>query len=324
MDMWARGMYMRKFIASLTLCLLLVMTGCSGSNKQSQTNIQYTNEKAKITVYMPEGQYIDNKYFKNKDIAINYLPPTDGNYSQKEVDKIANSIDKNVKVLIISSKNKGLIGVFDKVKQKLPGVVTIAADMQESRENDSRNLRKDINVEVALKIDESRSGKSVANLAAMMSAKSFAYIYNKDSNNPEQYLDISEVRSFCIANSLKFIEIPMTKGDINSDKIHELTDKLAKENGKDLAVYTTEQELSDDILSDSLRLGYIVPDINSAQDSLILARELNLEDELKNLSRMDFDKKVNSELKKLKMDGRIRSEERRVGKECRSRWSPYH
>ena len=28
---------------------------------------------------------------------------------------------------------------------------------------------------------------------------------------------------------------------------------------------------------------------------------------------------VDSELK-----GRIRSEERRVGKECRSRWSPYH
>ena len=26
----------------------------------------------------------------------------------------------------------------------------------------------------------------------------------------------------------------------------------------------------------------------------------------------------------LKLAGRIRSEERRVGKECRSRWSPYH
>ena len=26
----------------------------------------------------------------------------------------------------------------------------------------------------------------------------------------------------------------------------------------------------------------------------------------------------------LKMVGRARSEERRVGKECRSRWSPYH
>ena len=30
------------------------------------------------------------------------------------------------------------------------------------------------------------------------------------------------------------------------------------------------------------------------------------------------------ELKKLIVQGAIRSEERRVGKECRSRWSPYH
>src|SRR2546427_5573367 len=29
-------------------------------------------------------------------------------------------------------------------------------------------------------------------------------------------------------------------------------------------------------------------------------------------------------LKDLKFDDRTRSEERRVGKECRSRWSPYH
>ena len=32
--------------------------------------------------------------------------------------------------------------------------------------------------------------------------------------------------------------------------------------------------------------------------------------------------KTNKETKELKLDAR--SEERRVGKECRSRWSPYH
>ena len=29
-------------------------------------------------------------------------------------------------------------------------------------------------------------------------------------------------------------------------------------------------------------------------------------------------------IRKLVREGRCRSEERRVGKECRSRWSPYH
>ena len=29
-------------------------------------------------------------------------------------------------------------------------------------------------------------------------------------------------------------------------------------------------------------------------------------------------------IEKIKFEGKDRSEERRVGKECRSRWSPYH
>ena len=35
-------------------------------------------------------------------------------------------------------------------------------------------------------------------------------------------------------------------------------------------------------------------------------------------------KKAESNLEKGLMDSFLRSEERRVGKECRSRWSPYH
>ena len=41
----------------------------------------------------------------------------------------------------------------------------------------------------------------------------------------------------------------------------------------------------------------------------ILARELN---------------EPRSQVKTLLQKGQVRSEERRVGKECRSRWSPYH
>src|SRR2546427_788410 len=44
------------------------------------------------------------------------------------------------------------------------------------------------------------------------------------------------------------------------------------------------------------------------------------------LARMPAEarKKAEAELKKLKLMSPMRSEERRVGKECRSRWSPYH
>ena len=47
--------------------------------------------------------------------------------------------------------------------------------------------------------------------------------------------------------------------------------------------------------------------------------------DLEKLSREELIElvKIKSEMLKLK-EKEIRSEERRVGKECRSRWSPYH
>ena len=38
----------------------------------------------------------------------------------------------------------------------------------------------------------------------------------------------------------------------------------------------------------------------------------------------DINSSTNSYISNTKKTYRIRSEERRVGKECRSRWSPYH
>ena len=41
--------------------------------------------------------------------------------------------------------------------------------------------------------------------------------------------------------------------------------------------------------------------------------------------RKEFDEQALSELaESISQHGLLRSEERRVGKECRSRWSPYH
>src|ERR1043165_3646628 len=41
-------------------------------------------------------------------------------------------------------------------------------------------------------------------------------------------------------------------------------------------------------------------------------------------SRLAFEVKVNPQRALVLQDDKVRSEERRVGKECRSRWSPYH
>ena len=42
------------------------------------------------------------------------------------------------------------------------------------------------------------------------------------------------------------------------------------------------------------------------------------------ITKIKRDTKYTSSIKKWKTVKVIRSEERRVGKECRSRWSPYH
>ena len=45
----------------------------------------------------------------------------------------------------------------------------------------------------------------------------------------------------------------------------------------------------------------------------------------KNISRFGrYDKDGLETIRKIQAAGTTRSEERRVGKECRSRWSPYH
>ena len=46
--------------------------------------------------------------------------------------------------------------------------------------------------------------------------------------------------------------------------------------------------------------------------------------ELKQLKKKNKDLVGRIKIKGTKIDYRSRSEERRVGKECRSRWSPYH
>ena len=50
--------------------------------------------------------------------------------------------------------------------------------------------------------------------------------------------------------------------------------------------------------------------------------EQNQRDSIMSMARGDFEERVDYEMDKVIQN--IRSEERRVGKECRSRWSPYH
>ena len=58
-----------------------------------------------------------------------------------------------------------------------------------------------------------------------------------------------------------------------------------------------------------------------AENSVIISSE----EEAKLLKPIDeYVEEIQKKIDALRADGFDRSEERRVGKECRSRWSPYH
>ena len=82
-----------------------------------------------------------------------------------------------------------------------------------------------------------------------------------------------------------------------------------EEEGKEL-----EEEASGEIFSTAMKKGIKHLNVLSAKEGMI--EEMNGRVELQLLMKMQ-----GHHILKMKKE---RSEERRVGKECRSRWSPYH
>ena len=99
---------------------------------------------------------------------------------------------------------------------------------------------------------------------------------------------------------------------------------------KDCAFGETRFYLIIDGLDDVLRGTHFSSDVITGL--IRAAEELNQDFQLSSMQvkivillRTDiFEMCRDPDLNKIKRDSSIRSEERRVGKECRSRWSPYH
>ena len=68
---------------------------------------------------------------------------------------------------------------------------------------------------------------------------------------------------------------------------------------------------------------YITMDVVFHEDSMYFSSESELQGEYyKEIQTLDYDYHISKEDESGQSE--LRSEERRVGKECRSRWSPYH
>ena len=77
-------------------------------------------------------------------------------------------------------------------------------------------------------------------------------------------------------------------------------------------------------MANVLVFGHQNPDNDAIMSAVVLSQLLNQVEYAGNTYEACALGQLPAESAKLLADAGIRSEERRVGKECRSRWSPYH
>ncbi|PSJ31979.1 hypothetical protein UF10_03150 [Peptostreptococcus russellii] len=296
----------KKLVSVVLITMLVILIpGCSNDKSVKSDNKDITNKKAEVTIYLPEGQDIDNKYKDDIDIAVNYLPDNGKDFTKKDVDTIVNNIDKHVKVLVISTEKSGLSDVFKKVKEKLPGVITVAGDIGEMHNDKFASLLKNPNLDVGFRVEKNKCGKLAAEMAEQMNANKFLYLYLEDTKeNPNLYEDISQAKAYCDKNGMAFSKLAVKKEDINSG-LAEKIKAIQPDKIENLAVYPASSALSKEVLNGAVKNSYIIPYLNSGQDGNLLSDKLNLDKEYKELSRLSFDKKVQDKLSKINMDGKI-------------------
>ncbi|MST61858.1 DUF3798 domain-containing protein [Peptostreptococcus anaerobius] len=294
----------KKIAYLFTIVFVLVSLGActkndraSSSDKESLEDI--TNNKSEITIYLPEGQQLDKKYIENKKIAVNFLPKIEGKYTEKQADMIANNIDKHVKVLIISSSNNGLSSVFEKVKDKLPGVITISCDMEEFNNHSLDDLLKNSNIDVGLSVSNTNNLLIGVKNSILMNAKKFAYIYNP---NDIDITDLEKAKEYCKENNMIFDEIKVDK-KIDDKYFNEIVGKIS--NIENTAVYSSIEDASMLLLKNFSKYKYIIPSLNSGNDGNIFSQEFALEKEFASLEREEFEVLVSKKLKEEGLIGKL-------------------
>lgn len=294
----------KKIAYLFTIVFVLLSLGACGKNDRTSSSDKeslekITNNKSEITIYLPEGQQLDKKYIEDKKIAVNYLPKIEGKFTEEQADMIANNIDKHVKVLIISSRNNGLSSVFEKVKDKLPGVITISCDMEEFNNHSLDDLLKDSNIDVGLSVSNTNNLLTGVKNSILMNAKKFAYIYNP---NDIDITDLEKAKEYCKENNMIFDEIKVDK-KIDDKYFNEIVGKIS--NIENTAVYSSIEDVSALLLKNFSKYKYIIPNLNSGNDGSIFSREFALEKEFESMEREEFEVLVSKKLKEEGLTGKL-------------------
>lgn len=268
-------------------------------------------KNAEITVITDRNTGFDKRYMDDSKISFNYVEKKK-KYNKSDISKISSFVDKHTKVLIIDVSGDGLLDVFDLVKKNLPGVITVANNVSEFKNNRLVDILKNRNVNSALLTNKIK-GQDFARNAIKMGAKSIVLINNSDEeffreadnyakNNGINYVfNISVNKNATpkeISEALKseVLKIEgMDKSNDNGDK-NEINPK------GDIALYTPDDNLAGDVVITAIENGYIVPDMDTENDGETLQKVLP---NLDYTDRDSFEKSFKSYLKSKEMNGRI-------------------
>lgn len=262
---------MKKIISVMLIISMLSISlvGCSSKKDGEKED----DVEAKIAIVTedqeenPDGyksaDYISNMYkfkkengFTNDEIKHIVMPKNfvkNANKSEETINKLAK--DKDIKAVVFSSREKGMLTYANKLKEARKDMVVLGADLNATEKELADNL------DLSYISDTTLDGKNTVQLAKEMGAKAFILYYSdKDlKDKPSLYKKISEIESECVEQDLALEKVKVQ--DINSKEDEYSVKKFISEDinkeiykyGEDINLYGTNYTMDDVILRRAIK-----------------------------------------------------------------------
>ena len=262
---------MKKIISVMLIISMLSISlvGCSSKKDGEKED----DVEAKIAIVTedqeenPDGyksaDYISNMYkfkkengFTNDEIKHIVMPKNfvkNANKSEETINKLVK--DKDIKAVVFSSREKGMLTYANKLKEARKDMVVLGADLNATEKELADNL------DLSYISDTTLDGKNTVQLAKEMGAKAFILYYSdKDlKDKPTLSKKISEIESECVEQDLALEKVKVQ--DINSKEDEYSVKKFISEDinkeiykyGEDINLYGTNYTMDDVILRRAIK-----------------------------------------------------------------------
>lgn len=262
---------MKKIISVMLIISMLSISlvGCSSKKDGEKED----DVEAKIAIVTedqeenPDGyksaDYISNMYkfkkengFTNDEIKHIVMPKNfvkNANKSEETINKLVK--DKDIKAVVFSSREKGMLTYANKLKEARKDMVVLGADLNATEKELADNL------DLSYISDTTLDGKNTVQLAKEMGAKAFILYYSdKDlKDKPNLSKKISEIESECVEQDLALEKVKVQ--DINSKEDEYRVKKFISEDinkeiykyGEDINLYGTNYTMDDVILRRAIK-----------------------------------------------------------------------